>query len=365
MNVGSGSRHNDQRSKMNERRSQRERASSKSPNEPLRFSEEAIRIVNDGRVKKRLSRERRYARTILSRVGDQLRAKDGVSDVCVGLHLTDGTYTLPPRIAIRVYVDHKKLISELPSEHAAIEKSIEGVPVNVIEQCYRSCAADEAKRRRDPLKGGVAIAQAATRKNWGTLGMVVYKNGHPHYLTNSHVTPDREAPVIQPPLKKTKDALIGHVKLPVRNSHVDCAIIAPSGDRDFEDGILGLPGDFADDEPLTRDDEGAEIIIAGAASGYPLAGIVFDVYRSVNLKDLGNFTKQMILVRSDGGTMVKGGDSGAIVVRKRKDESDPYQVVGLVIGEAIDRRGNHIGAVANHFRKVKGKRALGIELQPQ
>ena len=199
-----------------------------------------------------LDRERRAAQRVLNRHAKRLMARKGVVGVDVGLKITNDQYVRPAKYVIRIHVEAKLGDKQL-SERARLPEKLDGIEVDVLERRYVQGAngvnldnEPELRRFRDPLSGGVAISgdKGAT---FGTLGMRVFKNGTPMYLTNAHVVPTVGAEVWQPPTKGPNtpvgnDRVIGVAAADrARDDRMDCALIIANQARTFQGLVLDCP----------------------------------------------------------------------------------------------------------------------------
>jgi hypothetical protein len=317
-----------------------------------------------------LDRQKKRARTVLQRHESKLLKQKGVSGVDVGLKLTNDRYVRPARYVIRIHVVAKLGGSQL-SSRARLPREIDGIEVDVLERRYVSGTEDsdtngepEFRFYRDPLSGGVAISgdRGAT---FGTLGMRVFKDGNPMYLTNLHVVPEVGAEVWQPPTKGPNTPVGDNRVVGTASEHqqrddsVDCALITPSGSRGFEGLVLGIPANatFKAGSLRSRDENVTEVFKMGAKTGHDpqLLGIVDSVSASLQVEDM-SFTGQIVVRGTEPGSFGDRGDSGAILLRRSSDDANSFEIVGLVHGTTADNR----VAYASHFKKVQ--KALGFTL---
>lgn len=271
---------------------------------------------------------RRYVR----RHGADFLADPNVTSVGVGYKITDGTMT--DTVAISFTVAQKLAepdISLIGSELLPTQVQVgrEAVPTDVIERDYRpayvivpDAAADDRRRRIDPVVPGVSIAHPTL--STGTAGAVVYDtdSGTPYLLSNWHVLQGEQGAVgddvVQPGPHDDNRAGRNRVGTLVR-SHLgvagDCAVTTVE-DRGVDPTILEL--DVIPDrlgEPELDD----TVIKSGRTTGVTY-GIVtrvdvmvgIDYGGAVGERSIGCFEISADPAHPpEGGRLSDGGDSGS------------------------------------------------------
>ena len=314
-----------------------------------------------------LNRQRLAAEKVLNRHAKNLWARKGVVGFDVGLKITNHEYVRPVRYVIRIHVEAKLDESELNPR--ARFKPIDGIEIDVLERRYTQGAGGgcggqpETRCFRNPMSGGVAISGDAGA-TFGTLGMRVLKDGKSMYLTNAHVLPTANAAVWQPPAEGPNVPFGNGRKMGEWSAHrklsrsVDCALIMPTGGRNFQDFFLGLPTTarfkIGRLEKKHKNRTAAFKIGAKTGSSPQFIGLVESVDLPIRLPSGHTFHGQISVRRDKAETFADGGDSGAILLVEVAVDS--YEIVGLV---HTWTQGNRV-AVASHIEDVIT--ALGITL---
>jgi len=184
----------------------------------------------------------------------------GVKEVGYGFKYKNGKRTATQ--AIIVSVGKKAKLQELPEEDR-IPKSIDGVPVDVIEMYSYEQDYRDPYAVCDDLCGGLSISIEKFTGSGGTMGAIVYENRTERLmgLTNHHVlfhskllkktkAGDR---IIQPAFKRVSSkTIIG--ELARGDKHYDCAVFYLKNTRtvnmtDCLNGFTGKINGVTDPEP--------------------------------------------------------------------------------------------------------------------
>lgn len=314
-----------------------------------------------------LIEQRKRAEQVFQRCQDALLARPDVTGVSVGWKLKNNQVVSPLQYCIRVHVlkkwpeDHPLLRDKLPTD-------FEGIPVDVVERSYSLAqGTDPLGRFVEPLCGGIPIANQNSPGHFGTLGVVMFSDGLPRYLTNQHVvgfpTSSSSAnPVRQPPNGVTTggmDANIGNVLDAERSAEMDAAIIEPTGNRQFDFGVIGhdgvkLNGTFVPSVLTVADEQVTKCFKIGAVTGSPeLLGVVSNTSSSIKIQGFGVMKNQIVVASEEGVNLIDPGDSGSILIAPRvnADGSNLYLVVGLVHA----RRDDDGAIIACHLNKVQSR----------
>jgi hypothetical protein len=174
---------------------------------------------------------RAYERAVETYVG-----QPGVSAVDIGWAHDGGTD--PAALVVRVHRD-PALAASWTAEVQRLPTSLDGVDIVPIDAAYvRHCAQAQLSQgsgsrfgRIRPLRAGTSIAGAGLPA--GTLGLIVFRDGVPHALSNAHVLAVGDGgaavgrDVLQPAALATDDpalATIGRTVDLVRDRRGDAAI---------------------------------------------------------------------------------------------------------------------------------------------
>jgi hypothetical protein len=315
-------------------------------------------VTRGGRRRKDTAARAGWGRalTVLRRHRASLLRRSGVVAVDVGLRLRKRRITR--EVAIRVHVIEKVPDADL-SASRRFPRSLEGVPVDVIEARYRALEcpfrSTPLRIRRDVLEGGLALA--ANPGSFGTLAAIAKDGaGDVFALTCAHlVTGAVGASIGQP----GPEDPIGTVERARLDSRMDAALVRLDGSRGTAPGIRGIgplgpvldvrvPGAL----PVT----GLPIRIVGACSGRS-RGRVTGLHASARVEyPTGPITLRdqlhILADNPDGEEFSREGDSGALVVTQAGQRP-----VGLLFaGEAA---GSGDFGLATPIVPVLG--ALGVE----
>jgi hypothetical protein len=314
----------------------------------------AVRRENSGEHGAELTR----AMAVKERHAARLAAHPNVVGVGVGYELAGGRRT--GRVCIRVYVRKKLPKASLPAD-AVLPDSIEGVPIDVIEdefvlQQAPTVAIDDHRRRQLFMVGGISIGNLVAGGS-GTLGISVFDNrtGRELILSNWHVLCRRadcqvgEA-IIQPGQgggdAGTSRDIVGRL---VRWSldNVDAAVAEPTGQRFLFKEVLEIGRVEASAQPSL----GMRVRKSGRTTGLT-EGTIADVSADINTPGYpsGTITFHSQIVVEGTTTVTDKGDSGSVFV----DDDD--RVVGLLYAGSGQR------ALANPIDAVLA--ALDIKLGP-
>jgi len=298
-----------------------------------------------------------HAISVKERHATRLKGYPNVVGVGVAHEIVAGQRT--DRYCIRVYVRRKLSKSELPTE-AVLPDSIEGLPVDVIEDEFRihqalSVTLEDHRRPHTFLLGGISIGNLLLGGS-GTLGVSVFDNrtGQELLLSNWHVLCGSDQcqigePIIQPGGGDvgTANDVVARLFRSVLNTEVDAAIAQMSGQRLLSKEVL----EIGRVDTSGRATLGMYVRKSGRTSGLT-AGIVADVSADIDVDGYPNgrrsFHNQIVV---EGTTEISvPGDSGSVWV------DDANRVVGLNFAGS-PRRG-----LANHIDVVL--RTLDINLGP-
>lgn len=293
------------------------------------------------------------------RFGDKLKAYPNVSGVGVGYRVVGRQRR--DEICLRVYVRRKVPASELAPDEI-LPKAVDGVIVDVIEADWWTMAPDlslpeRQARRALEVPGGVSVG--GLRVTAGTLGAAVSDvgSGELLLLSNWHVLcGDFECrvgePVIQPGVYDggLSSDEIGHLRTFAINEDVDAACATVGSARYVLRDLAGLPSLRG----IGSATLGTRIWKSGRTTGVT-TGLVDDVAADVDVggypDGVREFRDQIIAASEDDTPIVRGGDSGSLVV------DDNAYAVGLLFG---GERKNGAYLIANHISAVID--ALAIEL---
>jgi hypothetical protein len=299
-------------------------------------------------------------REVKERNAARLRAYPNVTGVGVGLRIVGGKLTDEP--CVRVYVRRKLPEAELPKD-GVLPHSVDGITVDVVEGDFvlmQDGAAPlsfelRVSRHFPFLTPGISVG--GLRVSAGTLGAAVYDlaGGGQLLLSNWHVLcgdpdclPGEE--IVQPGVFDGGEApadTVGALARFADTNRVDAAVAAINGHRFLRDAIPGIG--------LVRGATGGGLGMRVRKSGRTTGvttGIVDDVSADVVVSGK-QFFGQISVVPEDGEVIVRGGDSGSLVV----DEQN--MAVGLLFGGRRD--GKRI--IANQIQDVVD--ALGIRFTPE
>ena len=303
-----------------------------------------------------------HVRRAKLRFGQDLKSYPNVSGVGIGFRVVGRERR--DEICLRVYVRRKVPESELAPDEI-LPKTVDGVTVDVIEADWWTMAPDltlPERQTRRPLEVPAGVSIGGLRVTAGTLGAAISDigSGELLLLSNWHVLcGDFECrsgeSVIQPGVYDgglSSDG-IGHIRTFVLNEDVDAACATISTERFVLRDLAGLPGFRG----VSSARLGTRMWKSGRTTGVT-TGIVEDVAADVEVggypDGVREFRDQIIAATEDDTPIVRGGDSGSLVV-----DDDQY-AVGLLFGGE-----RYTGAylIANHISAVID--ALAIELPSQ
>lgn len=309
----------------------------------------------------RISIDRYRAEQVLKARRDELMQLPDVNGLHVGYRRRKGKISYPLEICIRIHVDTKypnpkdgRIVSSFPDQ-------FDGVPVDILCRRYEIIAgprdpanrvADPASttnlpptRRFDPLRGGIAIANANNVENWGTLGLPVFRNGELVLLTNAHVALSGSStfpqPVLHPPIvggPVVGELTSGSSSFSIRDESMDAAFITIKGasakvklfgpDRDFTN--LPLRIGYASNSQ--------EVFIIGAASELNGGvGRIQTIHGTVDIRGFKTMKNQIIATPNDPAIpMLIPGDSGSVLLAFSDATETSLDVVGLVHAKGDD-----------------------------
>jgi hypothetical protein len=296
------------------------------------------------------------------RFGQELKTYPNVTGVGVGYRIVGRQRR--DEICLRVYVRTKVPESALAPDEI-LPKAVDGVSVDVIEADWWAMAPNltiAERQSRHPLEVYAGVSIGGLRVTAGTLGAAVSDlgSGELLLLSNWHVLcGDYDCrpgePIIQPGVYDggLPDDGIAHVKTFAINEDVDAACATVSPARYLLRDLAGLPG-FRGIATATR---GMRIWKSGRTTGVT-TGVVEDIDADVEVsgypEGIREFRDQIIAVTDGDTPIVRGGDSGSLVVNG--DEL----AVGLLFG-GERKSGSYF--IANHISAVISN--LAIELPPQ
>jgi hypothetical protein len=288
---------------------------------------------------------------------DALLQRTALAGVGVGTRLLRGLSTGEP--CVRLYVEHKRPLVELPEE-AVLPTAIGGFRTDVVETGRFSVAPSGIKprtrQRVRPVRPGVSVGYGQPMA--GTIGAVVRdRQGDLHLLSCNHVLADENAlaegaPIFQPALLdegRREDEvaqLSRYVRLQPKNK-VDAAL-ARAHNRYNVDGSI-LPHARLMRLPHATAQPGSAVHKSGRSTGHT-HGRVLDTavdlkvfYRSGILR----FEEQILV---EGANFSRPGDSGALIL-----DAEHRPVALLFAGSPSHTVANPIGEVLA---------ALDVELVP-
>jgi hypothetical protein len=296
------------------------------------------------------------------RFGHELKTYPNVTGVGVGYRVVGRERR--DEICLRVYVRRKVPESELTPDEI-LPKTVDGVSVDVIEADWWTMAPNltlPERQSRRPLDVPAGVSIGGLRVTAGTLGAAVSDigSGELLLLSNWHVLCgdfDCRAgePIIQPGVYDggLPNDGIAHLRTFAINEDVDAACATVSPARYVLRDLAGLPG-FRGIGTATR---GMRIWKSGRTTGVT-TGLVEDVDADVDVggypDGVREFRDQIIAATEDDTPIVRGGDSGSLVVDGNE------LAVGLLFG-GERKSGSYL--IANHISAVIS--ALAIELPSQ
>ena len=288
------------------------------------------------------------AKAVKEKHVDRLKAFPNVIGVGVGHEIAGGKRT--GRLAIRVYVN-KKLPRDLLAPDAVLPDTLDGLPVDVIEDEF--WIHQSRLEAHTFLVGGISVGNLILG-GAGTLGVSVFDNrtGQELFLSNWHVlcgsfTCAAGELIIQPGAFDggTQADLVAHLFKAVLNQDVDCAVALPLGQRPLFKEVLEVG--FV--ESFNQAVLGSTVHKSGRTTGFtsgPISDISADVTVNGYPGGARDFVDQIII----DGNVSAPGDSGSVWL------NDADEVVGLNFAGSSSR------AIANHIEKVFV--ALDINLDP-
>lgn len=268
----------------------------------------------------------RKAERVLDKHGQRLRDRKGVIGCSIGYREVDGKRT--SELCIKIHVE-KKIEREKLRANQLLPKTIDGVPVDVVE-----------RRKYVPLRtvqGGMFIAAEHSPSERGTLGLVTYTpvNKEPRLLTNAHVVMgDKDIDEItaddQVVLRQSSSKPVIGNAMPSKlflTSLTDCALVRPAEGVNPMPGIPGITGPLSPGE-LTLEDVIFETVVrkVGAKTG-STEGVVISISEPFDNGD-HSFVSQ-IVIEGINGDFSDGGDSGSVILRGN-------EVVGILHGKTTD-----------------------------
>lgn len=326
----------------------------------------------------KLSEARAVAEKVFSKHRGRLMRNPAVTGIHIGYRRMNDQIVSPLQIAIRVHLDTAKYEEGDPRIAHKIERSVDGVPIDILTRRYASLgdsASDSLPScntraasgsglpndRADPLVGGVSIAREGLG-SFGTLGIPAFLGSEWVLVTNKHVIGSaRDAAgrrVVQP--GRPGEESIGDVSeipAPVHDSTIDAALVRP--DRPYRRGLSAKLRGLG---PVT----GRERIVAGQPDpnlrafkiGARTTSIVFGRIQSDNatvfIRGFGNMHGQIIVNPiDDRESMIDDGDSGSILVQRI--DSSTLMAIGLCHAAGSDG-----SVVACHWEEVESR--FGIRL---
>ncbi len=330
-----------------------------------------------------IHRQRLRAEEVLARHIERLRLHPNVSGAHVGLRRRkndrgDAMITADMEVCIRVHVPAKFQPNdprfEDPRLAIRLDSEIEGIPVDVLQNSYTTldppvtdvtADASAVTGFEDPIVGGIEIAAASAPNNRGTLGGLVRTGFRFLYITNQHVVGKSPNVVTQPAassLEQVSALNIGQVidsEMPGANETglIDCAIVRPiDAGRRFARLIKDLPGPQRFDSSFlsAADVHYVKAIKVGAVTGVT-SGIVKSVNAFVRIGS-ASMVNQIIVESEQNHEIIRGGDSGALLLTEMLDADQQtllgFNVVGLVHARSEDNRmmiATHFKAIADRF----------------
>jgi len=330
--------------------------------------------------------QRRNAEAVLIRRYERLLDLPNVTGAHVGFRRQRDLHGVEKissdlEICIRVHVEQKlprnsaaftdfRIAFELPLE-------IEGIPIDVTERSYATLDLPQLSRTVTPasagsekfeslLVGGIEIAKEGAPLNGGTLGGIVFAGFQPRLITNQHVAGRIASRVNQPASGNVPPGFSGEIGTVVDSEmppaggagSIDCAIISlKAGGREADQLIKGLelPNLFGSSKLTPPDVHRTTAIKVGAETGRT-QGIVKSVSTIVVVNG-AKMPNQIVVESEDGSEIIRGGDSGALLLVKAADNSI-FNVVGLVHARSRDNR----ALVATHFDEIETR--FGVKVMP-
>lgn len=290
------------------------------------------------------------AKAVKERNADRLKSFPNVVGVGVGHELVGGKST--GRVAIRVYV-RKKLPKDQLAPGAILPDTLEGLPVDVIEDEFR--IHQDRLSANTFLVGGISIGNLIVGGS-GTLGVSVFDNrtGQELFLSNWHVlcfsfTCQSGEPIAQPGAFDggTDADVVAQLFKAVLNENVDCGVALPLGERPLFKEVLEVG--FVESSNVAI--LGATAHKSGRSSGLT-SGTISDISADVDVDGypdgVHSFRDQIVLEGT--GPISIPGDSGSVWL------NEANEVIGLNFAGSSTR------AIANNIDAVLA--ALDINLNP-
>ena len=244
------------------------------------------------------------ARRALESVRFAWRLRPGVLDVGLGPETKAGVAT--GNLALTVFVADKAPEAELADEHI-LPEAVFGIPVDVVEV-------------RPPVRSGLFIEPQSSPGAYGTLGMVVSRNGDPadYFLTVAHLA-NPGSPIVVDPNSGPGwgSAAIGDAPtdptLRVFDLAGDYMLVRARPGVSVVPGVYGLPSDAY----LTRQAQtGMPVFRVHPRTGQRINGtVILDIANDIFFPDGTAVSGAMqIGPRSPAtGRFSDPGDSGAMV----------------------------------------------------
>ena len=290
------------------------------------------------------------AKAIKEKHADRLKSFPNVIGVGVGRELAGGKPT--GRVAIRVYV-RKKLPKDQLAPNAVLPDTIEGLPVDVIEDEFR--IHQDRLGANTFLVGGISVGNLIVGGS-GTLGVSVFDNrtGQELFLSNWHVlcfsfTCQPGEPIAQPgAFDGGNDTdIVAQLFKAVLSDTVDCAVALPLGERPLFKEVLEVGFVEASNVAIL----GQTARKSGRSSGLT-PGTISDISADINVIGYPDGThsfRDQIVLEGTGPISIPG-DSGSVWLNQNDE------VIGLNFA------GSGTRAIANHIANVFA--ALEINLDP-
>ena len=272
------------------------------------------------------------ARYVLAKHGAALRSRRGVVAVGVGPRLRKGQWRAA-EICLQVFVERKPRPESSVPVRMRIPKSLDGVPIDVIESRFRAGAGcsiagpDPIRRTRNGvLVGGIALART-TSNTYGTLGALLEDANSVYALTAGHVVEADAANVGQPFYASD---WIGNVAALRRSTaaNLDAALvrIEPTSGRFVASGMFNGPAQSLGVGSIWSST--GPVHVHGACSGHVLADVRSVPWSgTIHYQDGSNITlhDQAMVVPRNGS--ITEGDSGGAVL-----DSSQRRLLGMIVG---------------------------------
>lgn len=310
---------------------------------------------------------------VYEKVAKTYSSRPNVTGVDVGFRYKENKRT--GELAVRVHVK-EKVAPEALADDELLPRSIDGVPIDVIQAVYKPHAAgalaepevEDRKSRFDTLRPGISVSHPNVTS--GTLGAVVYdrRSGRQGILSNWHVLVGSlavapGAPVVQPGRKhggRTPRDRVATLERFMLDRHGDAAVALLTAERDAREEQLesGVHVTAA-----RRVVPGERVEKSGARTGVT-GGVVdgvgqYTVPYSVGSRTINGF--KVVPATDDEGRHVEltaSGDSGALWYA-----ADDRAGVGLHFAGEDDPDPAAENALACHLPDVLEQ--LDVTLRPE